>query len=353
MATRTIIAISRDDLERAAREAALPAGQADLLWQALLRRPVERQRLDLPQVAYYAGALLVIGAMTIFMGLAWAAFGDASVLLIALAYAAVFAVMGWRLWRRAEYRVPGGLLVTVAVCMAPLAIYSFCRLVGWWPHGDPGTYPDYYLWVHGSWLALEIGTILVGLVALWFVRFPFLVAPIAFSLWFLSMDLTAILFGEVHFSWSDRLHVSLAVGLAIVAVAWIVDCRTRRAEDFAFWLYLFGLLALTAGLWSLWAWGEAGRAAFALVNVLFLLLAVLLARPLFLVFGALGLCAYLSYLATRFTNAWAFPFILSALGLGIILLGIQYQRRRARIEGAVARALPASVRRLLPDPDRR
>jgi hypothetical protein len=40
MATRTIIAISRDDLERAAREAALPAEQADLLWQALLRRPM-------------------------------------------------------------------------------------------------------------------------------------------------------------------------------------------------------------------------------------------------------------------------------------------------------------------------
>ncbi len=352
MATQTTIAISRDDLQRAASEAALPAEQIELLWQALLRRPVQRPRPDLPHVAYYFGALLVIGAMTVFMGLAWATFGDASVLLIALGYALAFVLLGRRLWRQPDLRVPGGLLITAAVCTTPLAIYSLCRLIGLWPHGDPGAYRDYYVWVHGSWLALEIGTILAGLIALWFFRFPFLVMPIAFSLWFLSMDLTAILFGEHNFGWADRLHVSLAVGLAIVAAAWVVDCRAGRAADFAFWLYLFGLLSLTAGLWSLWQWGEAGRALFAAANVVLLLLAVLLARPLFLVFGALGLSSYLGYLSERFTNVWAFPFVLTALGVALILLGIQYQRRRARIEQAVAHALPTGIRRLLPDPDR-
>jgi hypothetical protein len=310
---------------------------------------MQRPRPDLPHVAYYAGALLVIGAMTVFMGLAWSAFGDASVLLIALAYALVFVLMGRRLWRQPDLRVPGGLLIAVAVCTTPLAIYSLSHLTGLWPHGDPGAYRDYYLWVHGSWLALEIGTILAGIVALWFYRFPFLVMPIAFSLWFLSMDLTAIIYGEDDFSWVDRWHVSLAVGLAILAVAWIVDCRAGRAEDFAFWLYLFGLLSLTAGLWSLWQWGEMGRALFAAANVALLLLAVLLARPIFLVFGALGLASYLGYLSERFTNVWAFPFVLTALGVAIILLGIQYQRRRAAIEAAVARALPTGIRRLLPD----
>jgi hypothetical protein len=349
MATRTTIAITRDDLAWAAGETALPAEQAELLWQTLLRRPVQRPRLDLPHVAYYAGALIVIGAMTVFMGLAWKTFGDASVLVIALGYAVVFTLIGRRLWHQPDFRVPGGLLITVAVCMTPLAVYSFCHLTGLWPHGDPGAYQDYYLWVHGSWIALELGTMIAGVVALWFYRFPFLVMPIAFSLWFLSMDLTAILFGERDFSWTDRVHVSLVVGIVIVAVAWVVDCRTGRAEDFAFWLYFFGLLSLTAGLWSLWQWGEAGRALFALANVVLLLLAVLLGRPLFLVFGALGICSYLGYLSARFTNAWAYPFVLSALGLAIILLGIQYQRRRAGIEQTVARALPSGVRRILPD----
>lgn len=348
MTTRTTIAISHDDLQWAMGEAALPAEQADLLWQTLLRRPVQRPRLDLPHVAYYAGALLVIGAMTVFMGLSWATFGDASVLLIALGYALVFTLMGRRLWQQPDFRVPGGLLITVAVCMTPLAIYSICSLIGLWPHGDPGAYQDYYLWVHGSWIALEIGTIVAGVIALWFYRFPFLVAPIAFSLWFLSIDLTAILFGEETFSWTDRLHVSLVVGALIIAAAWVVDCRAGRAEDFAFWLYLFGLLSLTAGLWSLWQWGEVGRALFALAHVVLILLAVLLARPLFLVFGALGLCSYLSYLSTQFTGVWAYPFVLSALGVAIILLGIQYQRRRGGIEQAVAHALPSAIQRILP-----
>jgi hypothetical protein len=40
---------------------------------------------------------------------------------------------------------------------------------------------------------MEVGTVAAGLVALRYFRFPFLTAPIAFALWFMSMDLTPLI----------------------------------------------------------------------------------------------------------------------------------------------------------------
>ena len=46
-------------------------GQAEDLWRALEGSASERPRFDLPHVAYYFGALVVISAMGWFMTLGW------------------------------------------------------------------------------------------------------------------------------------------------------------------------------------------------------------------------------------------------------------------------------------------
>jgi hypothetical protein len=155
----TPITLAEKDLRRAVAANILSDEQAERLWHFLQpqRGPVADRRLDFPRVAYYLGALLVIGAMTVFMGLAWEPFGGLGICAIALTYAAAFVRVGCALWRRPELRIVGGLCMTMAVCMTPLALYGFCRWVDIWPHGDPGTYHDYYLLVRGGWLVLEAG----------------------------------------------------------------------------------------------------------------------------------------------------------------------------------------------------
>ena len=103
-------------------EGVISEGQAEDLWRALERRNADRPRFDLPHVAYYFGALVVISAMTWFMTLGWERFGGGGILAISLSYALVFAVAGGLLWRDKGLKVPGGLLVTSAVCMTPLAV---------------------------------------------------------------------------------------------------------------------------------------------------------------------------------------------------------------------------------------
>jgi hypothetical protein len=139
------VKVSRKDFGWAVSEEVISEGQAGDLWRALERRNADRPRFDLPHVAYYLGALVVISAMTWFMTLGWERFGGGGILAISLSYAVAFAVAGGLLWRDKGLKVSGGLLVTAAVCMTPLAVYGFESTTGLWLQGMPGEYADFYV----------------------------------------------------------------------------------------------------------------------------------------------------------------------------------------------------------------
>jgi hypothetical protein len=338
--------ITREDLIWAASTNIVTEAQADALWHALEKRGDVRPRFDLAHLAYYFGALIVMSAMGWFMTLAWENFGGGGICAIAVLYAVGFVLAGRTLWH-SQLKVPGGLLITLAVWMTPLVIYGLERTTGIWPQGDPGTYRDFHIWVKGSWLLMEVGTILVGVVALRFVRFPFLTFPIAFALWYMSMDLTPLLFGKEEFAYNERLWVSAWFGLAMLTVAYLIDRRTQ--EDFSFWGYLFGLLAFLGGLSLMDSGSQLNRFLYCLINVGLMLLSVLLQRRVFIVFGALGVFGYLSYLSYDvFKDSMLFPFALSFLGVLIIALGVGYQRKREAIERGVMNLVPAGIQSMLP-----
>lgn len=339
--------ISKDDLDWATTQGVLSADQATVLWNVLEHRGQSQQQFDLPHVACYFGALIVIAAMGWFMTEAWERFGGGGIFLISAAYAICFILAGRTLWSKETLKVPGGLLFTMAVCMTPLAIYGLERYTGIWPQGDPGTYRGYHIWVKGSWFLMELGTIIAGAIMLKFIRFPFLTAPIAFSLWYMSMDLTPLLFGKTEFAWDERLFVSLWFGVAVLLVAYIIDRRTK--DDYAFWLYLFGLLSFWGGLSLINSDSELDKFFYCVINIGLVFLSVLLERRAFIIFGALGVFGYLGHLASVvFKDSLLFPFALSILGIMVIYLGILYQRHHAEIERAVLGLVPDSLRRALP-----
>jgi hypothetical protein len=341
------VKLTRKDLSWVASQGLISTDQAESLWSALEKRNADRPKFDLANVTYYFGALIVIGAMGWFMTEAWERFGGGGIFLLSTIYGLCFVLAGRTLWFKQNLRIPGGLLFTMAVCITPLAIYGLERLTGIWPQGAPGIYRDYYIWVKGSWLLMELGTIAAGLVALKFIRFPFLTAPIAFSLWYMSMDLTPLLFGKTEFTWDERLWVSLWFGLAVLLASYLVDRRTK--DDYAFWGYLFGMAAFWGGLSLMNSNSEITKFMYCLLNCGLIVLAVILQRRIFIVFGSIGVFGYLGYLAHRvFENSLLFPFALSLVGILIIYLGVQYQRKRSSIEEAILSRIPVSLKRLLP-----
>ncbi len=339
----------KQDLDAAVAQGIIDAAAAEALERFLRRRSDEagRPRFDIVHVLWYAGALIVIGAMGLFSTTAFSRFGGAALTATAIIYALVFGAAGHCLWHRRHLRIPGGLLVTVAVTMAPLATYGIQDMLGWWSYGDPGAYRDFFVWIKGSWLFMDAAVIVAGAVALFFFRFPFLVMPISVGLWFMSMDLVPWIFGADWRGWHEREIVSLWFGLGVLIVAWWVDVRSRG--DFAFWLHLFGLLAFWGGMSLLDSDREWSKAFYGLISLGLIALSLFLQRRAYMVFGALGVAGYLGHLADKvFKDSLLFPFALSAIGIAVIAAGLLYYRRRGVIDRWLARSTPRPFAALRP-----
>jgi hypothetical protein len=341
--------IDRSDLDWAVSQDLIQAETATRLWQAWQERKKNIPQFNLTNVFYYFGALIIIAGMGLFMTVAWEELGGGGIFGLAILYIMIFLQAGRHLWFRQGLKIPGGLLTTVAVCIVPLAIYGFQRMLGIWPQGDPGVYRDYHIWVKASWFYMEIGTLLAGSLALRWIRFPFITAPMAFTLWYMSMDLTPLIFGKNKYSWDERLWVSLWFGLATLIVAFMIDRRIRRSEgDFAFWLYLFGLLAFWFGMTLMKSGTEWDRVLYCLINLFLIFLSVLLRRRVFAVFGGMGILTYLGYLSSKFQDSLLFPIVLSFIGVVFIAGGIQYQKHYTAWQSWLHSVLPQTLLDFLP-----
>lgn len=346
--------LTDEDLRWAVSEGILSAEQATTLQERLAARLSSRPRFDAVHVAYYGGALIVIVAMGWFVTEAWERVGGLGLLGVAVVYAAAFVLAGRTLWDQNKLVVPGGLLFVMAVCMTPLAVYGLERATGLWLQGDPGSYRGYYEWIKGSWFPMEVGTIVIGLLVLRSRRFAFLTAPIAFALWFMSMDVAPLLFGKTTVTGNEREWVSVVFGLVVLLLAYLTDLRVRAAEDLAFWGYLFGLLSFWGGLSVMDSGSEWLRFLYALINVSLIVLSVILRQRAFIVFGSLGVLGYLGHLSyTVFKDSLLFPVALTMIGIFVIWLGVTYQRNAHELERVIQERLPEGLRNLVPERARR
>jgi hypothetical protein len=341
------IRISKDDLLHAAESGIINSDQADSLWKSLRFESRSRPAFTGLQVTYYFGALIVISAMTWFATEAFANFSSLGLMAISILYFGGFLFAGKKLYANQSTNIPGGLLLTVAVFMVPLFIFSVQHYSGLWVFENPGDYKDYYTWIKSGWFLMEIGTIITSILFIIRYRFPFLTFPLAFTLWFLSMDVTPIVFGISTFSWEQRKIVSLIFGLIMLLSTYFMDRRTRK--DYAFWLYLFGLLCFWGGLSLMSSDSELNKFFYLCINILLVIISVLFKRKVFLVFGSLGVYGYLYHLSSRvFEDSMLFPVALSLIGILIIYIGLKYNKHQERIEGYFQSRLPKGFVRLLP-----
>lgn len=343
----TDLLLTASDILRAADEGVLPRSEAERLVEwgrarrigATPRVEAETQKgLNAVTVAYYFGAMLMISACAWFLGDKWDALGSPGVFVTVLVYMGV--ALGVGLWLRTRgYLVGGGLLVTVAVCLVPLLTYSIEEMLGFSPAARPGgQYSELYPRIHSSWVLIELATVCAAALALRFVPFGFLTAPMVWSFWFFSMDAAEWALGS-DLTRGQRCWISVAVGLLTMLVGYGLELTLGSdegvpySEDFAFWCYLFGLLAFWGGFTAMDSGSEVGRIIYCLLNVVLVLVGVWLRRATFIVFGVLGVHIYLGHLAYEvFKDSVLFPFALAVLGLSVILVTVFAQRYvRARM----------------------
>jgi hypothetical protein len=338
--------LNRGLLKDATQRGLLSEQQAEQLWQFLCEHEKDRPSFHFTHILYYLGGLIAIGAMSLFMTLGWERFGGWGIFSIALAYAAAGIWLTEFFLNRKRLAIPAGITATFVVVLTPLAVYGLQVALGWWAEGR--VYREYHTYIDWRWILMELSTLATGAVMLWRYRLPFLVMPVAVTLWYMSMDLTPFLFGDADSTWALRKLVSLWFGLFIVVLAFVVDIRTRHERDFAFWLYLFGVIAFWGGLSSMQSESELSKFFYLCINLVMIAVGATLSRRVFAVFGGLGVAGYLGHLAhTVFKDSMMFPFMLTIIGLGIIYLGIVWQRHEDTISTRLRGLLPLPMRELI------
>ncbi|MES2297336.1 MAG: DUF2157 domain-containing protein [Pseudomonadota bacterium] len=352
------MSINRSDLEAAAAAGILQHEQIGALSDFLAQRAMRegRAKFSGAHILYYLGGMLAIGAATLFTTLAVEALGMGVLLLLSLLYFGV--AVGAAIWfERRGHGILTGIFGTLAIGLTPLAVFALQHVLGLWPDGiHAAHYQDFHAWIDWRWLLMELATLAAGAVLLWRLRMPFMLMPVAVTLWYMGMDIVPalILHGGVEsdfFSgaaWELRKHITLCYGAAMLALAFWVDLRSRGEKDFAFWLYLFGMLTFWGQLSSMGDGGLTGKLIYIAINFGFVLVGAILGRRVFAVFGGIGIAMDLGSLSWGlFKDSFAFVLVLTLLGFALIGAGLWWSKHERAIAAALRAHLPESLQGML------
>lgn len=331
-------------------------------------RPPQRTLLQASAIAYTVGAITVVVAMFWFLSDRWQWLGPSGILAACAVYAALF-VLAARVLHREGFPVAAGLAITLAVIMAGPAAIALNDLMHLAPEiaRDRCYYPDFRLWsCRGEELLAEGAVLLAALFALSRTRFPLLVGLITGILLRGVFHLTDGLYrnalGQVSAGWTWVLAGSLAL-----AVAYQLERRQRGDVDFALWVHLAAAFcAVPATMQLLDAYSHMRHLMVPSAFVAFAA-ALLLRRFVYVPLGMVWVVWYLGWLAREvFRDSPAFPLLMAALGLGVIVATVWVQRNaerltarfgtvttdgRPRFPGGVALLLAPAVVALLQLPD--
>jgi hypothetical protein len=338
-------------LDEAVTARAISGDQAAALWTFLERREGDTPSFKPAHILYYLGGMIAIGAMTLFLSFSWERFGGGGLVAVAAVYAVVMLALTEAFLARPGLAIPAGITATLAIVMVPLGVYGAQQLFDLWPESTRVRhYRAYHYLIDWRWLFMELATLAAAAVALWRYRLPFMVMPLAVTLWYLSMDLAPFLFGgdALAFYSEPGKRVSAAFGLAMMALAFVIDLRSRGRKDYAFWLWLFGVLAFWGGLTAMKSGSELGKFLYLCVNLAMIAAGAALSRRVLAAFGGLGVALYLGHLShTAFGDSMLFPVALSAIGFAVIAAGVYWQSHERAIVERLRAFLPPRVRELV------
>ncbi|KTD50176.1 membrane protein [Legionella quinlivanii] len=332
-------------LQKAVEAKIIDENQANRLLEFIKIESAHEPHFDFTNVLYYLGGLIAIGAMTIFMNVSWEHYGGMGIFYVSLLYAVVGLGLAHMLAQK-EFPIPAGICATFVVALTPLAIYGLQKGMGWWP--DDSVYNEFHDRIQWHWIYMEAGTLIVGIIMAWLYRYPFMIMPIAVTLWYLSMDVAALIVDPHSMDFEFRAIISMYFGLVIVLIAFWVDVRSRHSADYAFWLYIFGVIAFWGGLTCQSSDSELSKFFYLCINLVMIIIGVVLNRKVFVIFGGIGVAFYLGHLASNvFKDSLGFPAALACIGLLIIYLGTLWHKNEDKLRIKLQSLLPKPLQELL------
>ncbi len=286
------------------------------------------------QVFVGLGVLLLIGAHAWWSTKGYQAMGIGIVLVLTLLWQAGF------LWaaewaKRARHGLLESGFAAIVAFYTPLTIFSIERLLG--VDFEHANYRDFYPWISGGWVFMELGSIAVAAGLLYRYRRPFLTLPLTLFTGFLLMDGTVRIVGDFD---NDTLlkRVVLAGGIVIGLVGIFLDYKGWRR--FAFWPHVTSIWLIA---WGLPLCTDENTLSLFIVAAVDLILGIWLARLVYL--GAGGIIGWIAI--SMNAHGAMFPFILMAGGILFIVAAIWLAKADSPLRRWLdERTLPAPQRDL-------
>ncbi|HEY4346498.1 MAG TPA: hypothetical protein VGM80_02840 [Gaiellaceae bacterium] len=310
---------------------------------------------DTPNILWHFGALSATGAGVAMVSDVHSSARGFWILLVALVFLAVYAVVSIVLLRTGR-GIPGGILAAAGVSFVPLAVVGFERLIGVYggnhiaavdsfPDSGTSTSPIGFGGVNvdpsqvsgrfqGHEFAIAVATVAAGLVVYALVRYAFVFAWIAVAT-LVAVELLLPLFVS-HPGGSDRAGSFLAAGIVFVAIGLYADLV--HARRVAFWWHLVGLMSITGAFaYDLVAANSPGWVFALLAGAVAIAFAAPLRRSTWAIFGLLGTWATFVHYSGRWFGNLGTAFALCVIGLAIVAIGLAIQHAGSSWAGALGR----------------
>lgn len=326
--------VTKSVLEKAVEQGILQQAQVAPLLAFLGEQ--NQSRIKATNVLYYVGGSLAIVALALLLGLSWDRSSGLGLMFAALTSLVLAAIFMIRL-RTLQHHVPARLFGCLVILLVPISIYGAQEAMGIWPTGaHPGSgHPDAFLTLT---LGLEIPTLLMALLLLFFCRYPLFMLPIVLVLWLMTIDNVP----------GDFFTVTFWFGLVTALLAMWIDIATRHTNDYAFWCYNVGVFCFWGGLTVFVLEGDISNLFACIVSLLLLAVGVVLNRRVFIVAGGIGVFLYIIYLAGLFfENRWILVTLLALAGVGVIWLGLVWQKYEKAVVNSLQNYLPGILRELV------
>jgi hypothetical protein len=281
-------------------------------------------------IAYGVGALIVLFAFAWLLIDRWRVLGNGGLLGLSLLYAALF-LLAAHVLKREGFPTARGLAVLLAVGMTPVATMALGRLLGIWPAdaiAQCGGPVEPFFPCGAEPLTLELAVAAAALMAMRRISYAPLVIPLAVAGLLVPMHLSWALAG-VDIEWGSGTMgwAWLMSGSLMAAAAQAVD-RRPHTEDYALWLHVAAAVAGLIACAQLFEAYPELRHFTGLVALLAFVSAIYFRRRVYLAMGAVLAFGYLAWLAfVVFRVTVAFPLVLAAIGLGLIVASVWLQRR--------------------------
>lgn len=345
--------LSKSTLNQAVESGIISNNQAEKLWHFIEDNENQQSKFTLVNLFFYLGGFLAISSITVLFSPYIIDLGSWGLMTLLFIYTlGAFALSKYFLKNKLE--IPASLCLMFIVALTPLIISSLMQKFLPQDNFIIGSVVNFFTMINEHWILLEASTLIVSGFFFFTYRFPILLMPFCLITWYMFYSIPQQIF---NLSGIDNIYSisSIAFGLLSLLIAVIVDIKTKRKNDYSFWVYFFGVIALWVGITNQIDSG-LDWTFYGLLNIAFLTLGVILNRRIFLILGTLGIIMTAGHISIVLFDQlrfhWMFMSVLfTIIGLAIIKMGIVINRNKIYLTNIIQTKLPKAFKIFLEEQD--